>query len=146
MINTQAVQLLSAWITNGLVGYQGFSDWQIAWFGSTNAAAAQPYADADGDRALNYLEYLTGTSPLNSGAYWGANIVSLTGKVAVVFSQLANRGFEVQSNASLSNPSGWVPLDVAGNEPFFSSTNRNGAVWDPISAQPRYYRVRVFEP
>ena len=37
IVDTQAVALVSAWITNDLPAYQTFADWQIAFFNSTNA-------------------------------------------------------------------------------------------------------------
>jgi uncharacterized repeat protein (TIGR03806 family) len=145
VLNTQAVQLLSNWITTDLLSYQSYATWQMANFGNTNAPNTQPTADYDNDRALNYLEYLTGTDPTNPNSFWSINI-SASGVVSIAYPQVANRGFEVQVNTSLSNPNGWTPLDVTGNEPFFSSSNRTATVFDALGASPKYYRVRVFEP
>ncbi len=57
------------------------------------------------------------------------------------------RGFEVQSTTNMSNSNSWAPLDVIGNEPFFSITNLPAVVSDALSnSTSRFYRVRVFEP
>jgi hypothetical protein len=115
-------------------------------FGNTNAANTQPGADYDGDRALNYLEYLTGTDPTNPNSFWSISINASNSVVSINYPLIANRGFEVQVNTSLSNSNGWTPLDVSGNEPFFWSSNRMASVFDVLGASPKYYRVRVFEP
>jgi hypothetical protein len=61
------------------------------------------------------------------------------------FPQKANRGFEVNASSSLTN--GWSVLDVPGNAPFFSATNRIGTIDFPLgTGQNSFYRVRVFEP
>jgi len=139
--------LLSRWITNGLPGYQSFADWQIAKFGSTNAPNAAATADPDGDRAPNYLEYLTGTDPTNAASNWRISLVRTTNLAQVQFTEIANRGFEDQSTTNMSNSNSWAPLDVIGNEPFFSITNLPAVVSDALSnSTSRFYRVRVFEP
>jgi len=66
VVNTQAVALLTAWITEELPRYRTFAEWQTNRFGSTTTHASAPPADPDGDGAGNYLEYLTGTDPWNA--------------------------------------------------------------------------------
>src|SRR5205807_1204960 len=108
-----------------------FADWQIAHFGSTNAPDAAATADPDSDGARNYLEYLTGTDPLQAASYWKIGIQRSGSVAEIAFPQIANRGFEVQGTINLSDPSSWSPLDVAGNEPFFCVSNRPALVNDP---------------
>ena len=147
VLDTNGISLLSAWITNTMPSYQTFADWQIANFGSTNAPNAAANADPDGDLALNYLEYLTGTDPLQATSNWRIALSKTGGVAGVQFTQIANRAFEVQGNTNLFNSNSWTPLDVSGNEPFFSITNRPAVVSDPVTnSPPKYYRVRVFEP
>ena len=147
VINTQAVSLLAAWITNGLANYQSYPAWQLVYFGSTNAANAQQLADADSDGAKNYLEYLTGTVPTNAASGWGISIVRSNGNARIIVPQVANRAFEVQSTTDLLNGNSWLPLNLPANSPFFPISNRTAVVEEPIQpGTPKYYRARVFEP
>lgn len=147
VINTQAVALLSAWITNGLAGYQSFADWQLVYFASTNAANAQPLADPDGDGAKNYLEYLTATGPTNAADAWGISIALNDDRAQVAIPQVANRAFEVQATTDLFSSNSWSALNLPANAPSFPSSNRTVVVEEPLpSGAPRFYRARVFEP
>ncbi len=113
-----AVALFSDWITNRLTQLQDFPEWQTRRFGSTNAPNAAPQADADGDRAGNYLEYLTGTNPTDAREAWGIDVgySPVTGP-EIRFNALANLGFEVQWTTNLLDPNSWQPLLVPGNAP-----------------------------
>lgn len=143
VLDSQAIALVRAWITNDLPGYQSFADWQIANFGFTNA----PGADPDADGANNYLEYLTQTDPTNSFDAWKISIALSNGAVQIAFPQIANRGFEVQSKTDLLNNNSWSALDVSGNEPWYSIPNRTAIIDDSLSSLTnKFYRVRVYEP
>jgi glucose/arabinose dehydrogenase len=147
LLDTNAINLLSAWITNDLPAYQTFADWQAAHFGTTNAPNAGPTSDPDGDGASNMLEFLTGTDPLNGSSYWKPILKAASGTAQVIFTQVANRAFEVQSTTNFLSTNSWKPLDVAGNAPFYSSSNRTWIVSEPLSpVSSRYYRVRVYAP
>jgi uncharacterized repeat protein (TIGR03806 family) len=147
VVDTQAVALVSAWITNDLPGYQTFSDWQIANFGSTNAPDGGADEDADGDGAFNYLEYLTATGPLEATNFWQIDIQQTNDVVQIVYPQIANRGFEVQYSLNLPAGGSWLPLNVPQNAPFFPATNGTAVVTDPNVTEPnKYYRVKVFAP
>jgi mono/diheme cytochrome c family protein len=149
IVDTQAIALVSAWITNDWPVYKSFADWQLANFSSTNDPEAAWNYDIDGDLANNYLEFLTGTDPFVwNPEIWNIDVQSSANAVQITFPQLANRGFEVQySTNDVLAPDSWAPLNVAGNEPFFSITNRAGAVTDTISRTgKKFYRVRVYEP
>jgi mono/diheme cytochrome c family protein len=146
VLDETGIRLISAWITNDLPSYQTFADWQNAKFGGTNAPDAQAGADPDKDRAINELEYLTGTDPLNAASYWSISAQIAGSSIEVTWPQVANRGFELQRRKVLSGTQQWSALDVAGNEPFFSSTNRTGRVVDGATNAESYYRVRVFAP
>ncbi len=146
VINTQAVTLLAAWITNELPANLSFAAWQSNYFGATNAPNAAAQADPDADGARNYLEFLTHTDPTNSLDAWKISIALSNGSAQIVFPQIANRGFEVQ-NAPNLNAGSWSPLNVPANAPFFSISNRMGIVADVLPATTnKFYRVRVFEP
>jgi hypothetical protein len=144
LLDTQAIALVSAWITDDLPGNQTFPEWQVAHFGATNAPNAGRNDDVDSDGATNFLEWLAGTDPNASASYWsiGANANAHT--IQVLVPQIANRGFEVQRSMNLSAP--WQPLDVPANRPFFSATNRLLVVEQPTTNASGFYRVRVYEP
>jgi glucose/arabinose dehydrogenase len=147
LLDTNGINLLSAWITNALPSYQTFADWQVANFGSTNDPRASATADPDSDGANNILEYLTGTDPLNGTSFWAIGIQATNNAAQISFQQIANRGFELQGSTTLSGSNSWSALDLPGNEPFFSITNRNAVISDPAwESTNKYYRVRVFTP
>jgi hypothetical protein len=147
VLNSQAIELLSDWITNGLAQYQSYGDWQLANFGSTNAPNAAPGSDADDDGAINQLEYLTGTNPLLAGDGWGIRLTLAETQAEIRFPRIANRGFQVQWTTNLADPNSWQPLEAPGNEPLFSATNSTITVQDQLITAPgKFYRVRIFEP
>ena len=147
VINAEAVALLAAWITNDLPAHVSFAQWQSNYFGSTLAPDAAQLADPDGDRARNYLEYLTGTVPTNAASAWGVSIALNGTNAQVVIPQPANRAVEVQATTNLFNSDSWTALNLPANAPFFPSSNRTAIVEEPAtSGSPRYYRVRVLEP
>jgi hypothetical protein len=147
LLDTQAIVLVSAWITNDLAGYQSFAEWQVARFGSTTNVNASANADPDLDGARNFLEWLTGTNPQMGGDAWTNGVSRSAQSVKILIPQIANRGFEVQRAADLSVPVSWQPLDIFANRPFYSVTNRPHVVEDALTNGPgQFYRVRVFEP
>lgn len=145
--NTEALALLSEWITNGLARYQSLATWQQEEFGSTTVPEAAPGADPDRDGAANGLEYLTRTDPRSATDLWTFTIRATDAGVAVSFPRIANRGFEVQWTTNLADPASWRPLEVPGNRPWFFPEDRNATVEDFTADQAaKYYRVRVYEP
>jgi glucose/arabinose dehydrogenase len=147
VVNTQAVVLLAAWITNDLPNYVSLAAWQSNYFGSTNAANAAPLADPDSDGAQNYLEYLTGTNPTNGLSGWSIVPALSNGQMSVVIPQPANRAVEVQATTNLFNSDSWSVINLPANAPFFPASERTSVVSEPAgSVTPRYYRVRVYEP
>jgi len=148
LVDTNAVALLTRWITTELTNYQSYPDWQVAKFGSTNAPASGEQEDFDADRARNYLEYLTATDPQSPASYWGLSIVRTGNVASVSWTQPANRAVELQQTPTVALPASWVPVDAAWNQPFYPASNR---VWQFITPPrtnyaPLFYRARVFEP
>jgi len=146
-LDTQAIALVSYWITNELANYQSFADWQIQYFATTNSPDALATADPDMDRGSNFQEYLTGTNPTNALEAWGIGIERAGDVAEIVFPRIANRGFEAQCAAMLSSNTAWRFLDVPQNRPFFSATNTETRIPNPdTNAATKFYRVRVYEP
>lgn len=145
VVDTNAVQLLSEWITKDATALQSFADWQIAQFNDAQLPQAAASADPDGDGSANYLEFLLGSNPSVKSEPWKVSAQVRNGAVQIRFPQIAGRGFEVQTTTDLSDPLSWQPLDVAGNRPFFSSANTEAIVEDSlVGAGPKFYRVRIF--
>jgi hypothetical protein len=140
--------LLATWITNDLVGYQTFPQWQLTHFGSTNAIEALPKADPDLDGDPNDLEHLARTDPLSSGDRSApVRIQRQADGVEISYERISNRGFEVQVSTNPAIPNLWQPLNIRENAPFFSATRDSVQVPDTVTNAPaKFYRVRVFEP
>ncbi len=146
VIDTQAVGLLRRWITGDLLQFQTFESWQINSFDDFQGPEAARFGDPDHDGAVNYLEFLVGTSPVLSLNPWRIRLSVADDLVTITYPAVANRGFEVQGTSTPADTGSWQSLDVPGNEPFFSSTNRTVSVQERLDMQaPKFYRVRVFE-
>lgn len=145
VIDDAATNLLHVWISTELTNRQSFAQWQLAIFGSTNSANALATADPDGDRANNYYEYLTQTSPTNSvPAPWTISIDESAGTVGVSFQRIANLGFLVETSTDFTN---WSLWNVPDNALWFSASNFLDTVSGPWTSElNRYYRVRIYEP
>jgi uncharacterized repeat protein (TIGR03806 family) len=147
VVDQQAVELIRRWILSELPSYRSFAEWQMQHFSSTTSPESAPNADPDNDDLTNFAEYLLGTNPLDPASAWNVSIERSGGQVAIRFPQIANRGFEVQFALSLDLPPQWSPLNVPGNRPSFSITNREASVLDWIEQRTeKYYRVRIIEP
>ena len=147
VINTQALQLLTAWITNDLPHYQSYTDWQKERFDAGASSDSAPGADPDNDCAPNYLEYLTRTDPHSAAEAWKISLRHTDEGTEIRFPRIAKRGFEVEWTTDLLKPRSWTSLDVPGNQPFFSAVTHEVVVRDTdFSGGQKFYRVRVFEP
>ena len=145
IIDQAATNLLTAWIGGDLTNRLTFAQWQLAYFGSTNAANAQATADPDGDGASNYYEYLTQTPPTNAvPSPWGIGIAKNGTNANILFPRLANRGFVVETSET---PGNWSPWNVPGNVLWFSASNFSDAVTGPLTLNTnRFFRVKIYEP
>ena len=147
VLNQQAIDLISEWVTGSATNYQSYADWQQFHFGSTNAPGSSPWEDPDNDGANNGLEYLTGTDPLQPGDAWRVRFATTDENFEINFVRVVNRGFQVQWTTDISNSHSWQPLDVPSNGLLFASSNAVVSVLDTVTNIPtKYYRVRVFEP
>jgi glucose/arabinose dehydrogenase len=145
VVDQEAVDLISDWITQDLPSYESFAAWQTRFFGSTDAPSAMANADSDKDGAPNYLEYLTHTDPRNGADSWHIAIDRKPNGVAIHFPQLANRAFVVEGTPSLE-PAQWQALDSQSNAPIFTANPTNRIEPDSITGANRFYRVRVISP
>jgi uncharacterized repeat protein (TIGR03806 family) len=144
--DSTAIKFMSDWIVLDAPGYETFSDWQKRIFGSATAPEARADADPDQDGARNALEHLVGTNPLQSGDAWQLTIRLDEGKVKILFPQIANRAFELQTSSGFGYPWQWQPLNIEENAPFFSGTNRAGQMETVIENDQRFFRMRIYSP
>ena len=148
VLNQEAIALLTDWITNKVTGYRSLAAWQTQYFGGggSNPMAA-PGADPDGDGVTNLDEYLTGGDPGQAADVWQLGVARSEAGVRLSFRQPANRSGVVEWNREPGNPSGWLPLDVPGNHPWFPAAARDVTLLDPDAANAaKYYRVRIEAP
>lgn len=148
VLDTQAIALLSRWITNDLTSYRTFAQWQVEQFGSTNAPTAQPQVDPDGDSADNWNEYLTGTAPTNANSFWRIGIDGNAGSVALRYETIPNRIVTVEWRDEPGGTNDWQLLDLFENRPTVPADMFIHEFIDPAhtTAPQRIYRARVIEP
>lgn len=147
IVDTQAVALLSAWITNDLSVHQTFAEWQVAYFGATNAPGAGPDEDYDGDGDNAYLEFLNDTHPKLASSRWRLSHLEFGSTIYVLFNRIANRGYELQVTKDLADPLGWIPVDSPWNAPLFFSEDAIWFIPETMNTDEgsTLYRVRVYE-
>lgn len=145
VLDTNAVALVTAWITTDLTNYQTFAQWQFSKFGSINTPNSTATDDFDGDGSSNFQEYLLGTNPLIAANVWKISLTTSNGQAQISFPRMANRGFEVQGSTNVAGP--WQPLDLPGNRVLPSAVTSPAVVEDSASGAPsKFYRIRTFEP
>ncbi|HYE31143.1 MAG TPA: PQQ-dependent sugar dehydrogenase [Methylomirabilota bacterium] len=144
LVDQEAVQLISQWISQDLAGYQTFSQWQQQHFGSTTAPNARADADPDNDGANNELEYVVRTNPKAAGDAWGVALDAENNQLRVL--QPANRAIEAQSVDRLGQHGLWAPINVPENKPHYPAAAREVTIPLPTDSQSRYFRVRIHEP
>ncbi|MDB6029687.1 MAG: glucose sorbosone dehydrogenase [Verrucomicrobiales bacterium] len=147
VLDTNAIALLRAWITNDLPSFETSSQWQQRLFGATNAPNAAPDFDADGDLAPNLTEFVAGTNPLDANDVWRVSISGGAGQAVLQIAQPANRAFEVQETASIGVPSVWKFLDVPANRPSYPAIARQVNISQSVTnGLQKFYRVKLSEP
>lgn len=145
VLDQQAVDLLSAWITEELPDRQLFTDWQIEHFGSTDHPDADRDDDPDLDGQDNYHEFLHRTPPKDANPPATIAIAVDGGSVDIGFQQLRHRGYLIESSDNLFN---WSPWNVPENEAWFAPDDAWRTLSGPASIDEdnRFFRVRVVEP
>ena len=146
VVDTQAVALLQRWITNDLVNYQNFAQWQTNHFGSSTLPDALSNADPDGDLGPNMQEYLSGKDPKSAASFWPIQIAQDGASLILSYERIPNRGIELQWGADVTNAV-WTFLDHVNNRPFFSQTTGVTRLVVPATNDvSQFFRGRIYEP
>lgn len=148
VLDTQAIALVSRWLTNDLVSYRTFAQWQVEHFGSTNLPTAQAQADPDGDSADNWTEYLTGTAPQNPNSLWRIGIDRDAGNVSIRYQTIPNRLVTIERQSQNDRSGDWQFLDLIENRPVAPVEMFIHEFMEPSaeSIPQQNYRGRVIEP
>jgi hypothetical protein len=147
VLNTQALVLLSTWITNELASYESFADWQNRHFAGAFAPEREANGDPDGDGVDNYLEYLLGTDPHRRSYGLKVSIERKDDRTLLRFPRLLNLTSALQFSDNPGDPNSWAPLDAPGNQPFFPAASGEAIIEDfSGNISTRFYRVIVREP
>ena len=146
VVNTRIVDLMAAWITDDLPARQTYLQWATNQFGADNLSIfADPQMDLDGDGLTNLDEFLLGTSPMDRKDRWAPEIVRDDNRIRLRFTRKANRGFVVESSASIDKPV-WTPVDVPENRTYFPAKDEPADILLPSGSDLGFFRVRVVAP
>ncbi|HAB17242.1 MAG TPA: hypothetical protein DCE44_12425 [Verrucomicrobiales bacterium] len=144
-LNTSAIQLLGAWITNSLPTRMfTYSAWTNALEKDFPGIELPPAADPDGDGLSNELEFLLKEHPLNGTRQWVPQLAGSPGNWRMKFVRKANLRFEVQWTTALGL--GWQPVEAPENRWFVGTSDQTVEVPLPSSAETSFYRVLVAGP
>lgn len=141
-LDTQAIDLLTTWISSSLPTRQTFTDWRLQQFGSSNSTNGDPLADPDNDGVNNTAEYLASTSPLDGASFFKAE-PAVTGPagdtITVTFSVPPNRSAVVETSTNLSD---WFYWDVPGNSGL-PQAGGPVTLTGPAEGSRQFFRVRL---
>jgi len=121
-----------------------FAEWQVQYFGSTNAAAAAPGADPSHSGQNNWFKYTAGLDPTNPASRFTVQVAAWSNRPSLSFGPMTQgRTYTLQVNSNLT--SGFW-LSVTG----LSGMVTNGSQATILDTNPfvstRFYRVGISLP
>lgn len=145
VLDEQAINLVTSWISQELPDRQTFVQWQVQHFGSVENPDADKSSDPDFDQQSNYFEFLSRTSPVQANIPWSISISADADAVGVGFRRLRHRGYLIESSNDLKN---WSPWGVIGNDVWFAPQDQPEWIVGPGSAfeDSQFFRVKIIEP
>src|SRR5262249_4844359 len=108
--------------------------WRLRYFGTVNNLLSQATADADGDGANNWQEYIAGTDPTDAKS---ALRVTASKDLVISWPSGVGKQYVIERSTNLFD-SNWVPVSTStgtGNDMQFHDTGGPGNVY--------FYRVSV---
>jgi hypothetical protein len=131
--------LLSA--RNSSIFNDGIPDsWRLRYFGTVNNILAQASADADGDSANNWHEYISGTDPTDTKSLLRASSPRATAQgsqdAVIRWPSVSGKRYVIERSSSIFAPQ-WTP--VCTN----TGTGRDMEYHDTTGGRVRFYRVHV---
>jgi uncharacterized repeat protein (TIGR03806 family) len=134
------IALLAQWIATFDTNRLSFADWQILYFGATNAPNSRPGDDPDNDGRRNELEYLLGTLPLVANTNTDLTVsVSPSSVVTLNYSLSPNAIAQLQASTNLLN---WSLWNVPGNDGLPLANNPQ-TLQGPATNPATYFRLRL---
>jgi hypothetical protein len=145
-INSLFVRLLSALLMIGVAsasvdndGDGMLDDWEIQFFGSSNAARGGANADFDGDGSSNLAEFRSGTNPTNALSRFAVSRIQhlTSSQLLTAWPSTTGRVYNLELSTNLANGYRVVATNLPAQPPenMFTSNVSN--------AGTTFYRVRL---
>ncbi len=144
VVDAAGVALIEEWIENDLLAWQGFAEWQVDNFGSSEDPEAAPDFDGDGDGRTNRMEFLARSDPESGDV---EPLMSIDGmdeeNVRIEVPVFSNRSVVIETSDDLLE---WHPWDVPNNSPSFPATGGGMKVLEaPREGMMRFFRAEFQE-
>jgi len=139
VIDQEAIDLISAWITEELPNRQTYDQWALASFGVTGTSETAEEGDFDQDGQSNLSEFNTRTNAADPDSRFALEI----DQDGVTYTQPANRHFLIERSSNLVD---WFPVESPDNSllPLASPSEKSYLFPD---LQPKYFlRAKVSRP
>jgi uncharacterized repeat protein (TIGR03806 family) len=140
--DTAGSELLQQWILS-LTNRVDFPTWAQLRLNDPSSNPPRD-RDSDADGASDYLEYLTGTDPIQPEDSWRPSITLENGQASLTIHQPANVAFRIESSTAWP-PIDWNLLAHPANSPFFPAEARDLQIPIPDS-EAIYLRVSLWIP
>jgi uncharacterized repeat protein (TIGR03806 family) len=142
VLDQQAIQLLTAWITQDLSSYESYEDWAARTLSGSDGNRG---SDPDNDGIQNYAEYLLGTDPRSSASKFPLGISITNNQLKLSYTQPANRSLLIET---ADNPASaaWSPLNDPANGITFPAQPVSKSIQNLLNGKSHFYRFRITEP